>query len=51
VKSCLQDGLYRVECGSFTAGFVIKKGRITRIAPCLRRAFLLFARFAIWICP
>lgn len=44
-----KDGLWRVQCGSFTAGFVISKGHITRMAPCLRRAFDIFAPFAVWI--
>ena len=45
-----RDGLWRVDCGSFTAGFVISNGRLIRIAPCLRHAFDIFARHAIWIC-
>ena len=45
-----KDGLWRVECGSFTAGFVVNDGRVTRIAPCLRRAFDIFVVHAVWVC-
>jgi hypothetical protein len=46
-----RDGLYRVECGTFTAGFVISNGHVVKMAPCLRRAFEIFAPFATWISP
>lgn len=47
----LRDGLYRVDCGSFCAGFVISSGHIIRIAPVLRRNFDVFKKHAVWICP
>lgn len=41
-----KDGLYRVECGSFTAGFVISNGHLTKCAPCLMKGFDIFAKHA-----
>jgi len=45
----MRDGLYRVDSGSFCAGFVIEQGRVVAIAPCLRRIFYVVARQAQWI--
>ena len=33
----MKDGLYQVQTSYFTAGFVIKNGRIIQIAPILRK--------------
>ena len=44
-----KDGLWRVECGTFTAGFVINNGHIVRCSPVLMKNFDNFAKFAIWI--
>lgn len=51
MKPRFKDGLWRIECGSFTAGFIVSNGHITRMAPCLWRAFDLFKPHAVWIAP
>jgi hypothetical protein len=46
-----KDGLYRVECGSFTGEFKISSGHLISLSPCLRHAFDIFARSAQWVAP
>jgi hypothetical protein len=41
-----RDGLDRVDCGSFCAGFVISNGHLVAIAPALRKNFDLLAHAA-----
>ena len=41
-KQELEDGVYRVEYGTITAGFVVDSGRVTSIAPVLRKNFEFF---------
>ena len=45
-----RNGLWRVECGTFTGGSVISHDHLVRIAPCLVRNFDVFVRFAVRIC-
>ncbi len=33
----MKDGLYRVETPRFTAGFVIRGGKVAEVAPILRK--------------
>jgi hypothetical protein len=45
------DGLYRVTTGSLCAGFVVKGGVVTRIAPVLRRRFEYWWTIAVRVGP
>jgi hypothetical protein len=33
----VEDGLYRISFDTFTAGFVVKDGKIVKIAPIIRK--------------
>jgi hypothetical protein len=45
----LKDGLYVVNHGATTAGFVVREGKITVCAPILRKNIEFFARKAKFI--
>lgn len=57
----MRDGLYRVEYGAVTAGFVIRNGKLEACAPILRARLKCmsyghpmpqwFATRAVWIGP
>ena len=51
MKPLFRDGLWRVDSGSFCAGFVVSKGHLTQIAPVLRKNFDVFKVWAVWVCP
>jgi hypothetical protein len=45
----LKDGLYVVNHGTTTAGFVVREGKITVCAPILRKNIEFFARKAKFV--
>lgn len=45
----LKDGLYLVNHGTITAGFVVRDGRVTVCAPILRKNLEFFARKARFV--
>lgn len=44
----MKDGLYIVNHGTITAGFVVREGKVTTCAPVLRKNFNFFAKIATW---
>jgi hypothetical protein len=45
----LKDGLYVVNHGTTTAGFVVREGKVTVCAPILRKNIEFFARKAKFV--
>ncbi len=42
----MRDGLYRIERINFCAGFVVKKGMVTKCAPILRKLIKYWIKVA-----
>jgi len=47
----MRDGLYRVTTRYLCAGFVVRGGRVTLVAPILRRRLAYWMTVAEWVAP